>query len=219
MKFSILALLAATGYVALLIVSFQQPLSLWRYAAMLGWLTVMAYVLMLAFSPMNRFQAIFGRVVAGCVATYLAVTILAWPSPNNTRLGVLPHELLVDYWNTSPFNPLTAVQYTAVYGSPTYAAPAVAYSYPTPGAPAAPTMGYSPPMPTPMYAIAPAAPIYNTMTLEAVAAMNCAILFGFLGGSLAVVRTRRVERLQSRDKRVAEINPLQQAVVSAEGNY
>ncbi len=226
MKFSILALLAATGYVALLIASFQQPLSLWRYAVMAGWLAIMAYVFMLAVSPMNRFQAMFGRVTVGGVATYLLLTIMTWPVANTARLGVLPHELLIEYWNSSSLNPLTpqsGLQFTTAYG-PTmypqpYAPPAVAYTYSVPGTPSAAASGYYAPAPMPTVAIGYATPAYNAKTMEAVAAMNCAVLFGFLGGGLAVMRSRRVERAQAKEKRLATINPLQEAEVSADGNY
>lgn len=104
MKFSILTLLNATGYFAVMFMAFTRPTSQWKYAAMLAWLAVVAYLLMLATDTLDRAAGLFGRVALGCMVAYLAFAALNMASTEvepRRQWSVLPHQWATSRWVAS----------------------------------------------------------------------------------------------------------------------
>lgn len=89
MKFSVLSLLLATGYVALLVASFKQPESVWRVVASIAWLAVIGMMVANAFNTADSKRAAFGRVALTCVAIYLLLVFVP-----NGRFDWLPHSAI-----------------------------------------------------------------------------------------------------------------------------
>lgn len=94
MKYSVLTLFLATGYIALVLTAFQQIDSWWRHVGTVAWLLLVVYFLVLAFDPVRRSRALFGRVTLACLTAYLAVSLLP-----NMPTDFLPHQWLATYWN------------------------------------------------------------------------------------------------------------------------
>lgn len=211
MKFSILGLLAATGYVGLVVASLKQLDSAWPFAVVLAWLAIVAYMFMLATDQLDRNKAVFGRMVLGCVATYFVLVFFLRPAdPVNAPLNLLPHQWLTDARMTR--------------FSPAPSPPQIGYVYPSPygrspyGAGYGPSQygGYS----SRQQSVAALLPSSEpSLTLEALASLNCALVFGLLAGGLGVWRCRSIDRQKTREKHLAKMNPLQTSQVSEEGNY
>lgn len=99
-RFSILTLLAATGYVALVLTSLLNPESLWRYASTAAWLLALMYMIVLATNPLEPRLATFGRTVVACITAYLVLTWLPMsftpevrvPNASLQKVDLLPHQ-------------------------------------------------------------------------------------------------------------------------------
>jgi len=204
---------------------------MWRYAVMAGWLAIMAYVIMLAVSPRNWVQATFARAVVGCVATYLMATVFVWQAERTSPpSGVLPHEMFKELWASRSNYTADAVALPATYYDQVpapEAAPADSLEeseIPSPSddpflpsATDAPLAVAAPYVPTMRYATY-SYDVPNPITsLDAIAAMNCAMGFGFMGGGLAVLRNRRVERAQAKQDRVSNTHPLEPTEIAVDG--
>jgi len=178
MKFSVLTIFLATAYVALVLGAIQPPDSWWRHVAVVAWLAVVAYLFVLAADPLKRPRATFGRVALGCVAAYLALSLLP-ATPND----LLPHQWFAAWWapeENSVYSVTTLLQ--TFQGTATVNQPyGSAFSGGFPGS--AGQLVVSPTMPT-----------YPSHVISTVAALNTALLFGLLGGLLAAWRYRRVGR-------------------------
>lgn len=179
MKFSILALLVATAYAALVFAALREPDSWWRYASIVAWLAILAYVFMLATDVHNRGKAVFGRMFVACLAAYLVLTWLpASIAPANRKPDLLPHHWLAAWLTKQP--PVALTPPASAYGPQ-------------------PVQGNS----NPFVGAIPAGASYRVpldnwpRIIEAVAALNVALLFGLLAGILALWRYRRNERAAS----------------------
>lgn len=177
MKFSILALLAFTGYVALVMAGLQDPESWWRQAGTIAWLLALAYFFVLAVDSSSIERAVFGRVCLACIASYF---LLAWMKPevsNRTQEAeVLPHRIMVQWWiNWHSRNPsATKGQWeTAYQAQPAGISPA--------------GMGQS-------------TWLRGIPIIRAMAVYNFALVFGIMGGTLALWTHRRRVRREQREK-------------------
>ncbi len=181
LRFSMLTLLAAMAYIALVFAGLKEPLGWWRSAATLAWLLVLAYLIAMAMDARHRPSAIFGRTAVGCILAYGLLTWLPIPlsagmeSPNYMqfkrapeRVDALPHHWLAHWWaNESAANPsrLTVPLQTQY----TYQVQAVSVWQ-----------------------------LPQTKAVELIAALNCSLAFGLIGGGLALWRYRAQERREKK---------------------
>jgi hypothetical protein len=177
MKFSILTMLVATGYVALLVAGVQNPESWWRQVGTVVWLLFLAYFFMLAADTFHRERAVFGRVCLACMASYL---LLAWMKPevsNRTQEAeLLPHRVAVQWWiNWHVENPV------ATRGEWESAFQAQPGGYPPPGTGSQGTW------------------LRGVPIIRAIAVYNFALAFGIFGGTLALWNYRRQARSELHD--------------------
>jgi len=180
-RFSMLTLLAATAYLALVFAGLKEPLGWWRSAGTMAWLLVLAYLIAMAMDARHRPSAIFGRSAVGCILAYGLLTWLPIPLaagmeapryvPFRTapeRIDVLPHQWFALWWaDESAANPsrLTA------------------------------------PLQTPYTSQMQAVSVWQlpqTKAVEVIAALNCSLAFGLFGGSLALWRCRALEQRRKR---------------------
>lgn len=171
MKFSVLTIFLATGYVALVLAAIQPPDSWWRHVATVAWLAVVAYLFVLAADPLKRPRATFGRVALGCIAAYLALAYL--PS---TPSDLLPHQWFAVWWAPAENSVYTAFTQSFQTGT-------------TVTNPYGPTTN---PWGGGQLVVSSAIPATASPVISTVAALNTALLFGLFGGLLAAWRYRRV---------------------------
>lgn len=174
MRFSIFALLAMTGYVAVATATFVQPFGMWRFGTAATWMTVTVYLSMLACDPVNRGQAVFGRISIAGIAVYVVLTLPNSIIAADRTGGLLPHEMLVEVW-ASNLTPSTVMPRGQFLMPPNSGEPPKLAFIPT-GVPVS-TVSRS-----------------QWTILETTVAAHCALLFGLLCGCLALCRSRHNDR-------------------------
>lgn len=199
MKFSVLTIFFATGYVALVLAAIQPPDSWWRHVAVVAWLAVVAYLFVLAADPLKRPRATFGRVTLGCIAAYLALAYL--PS---TPGDLLPHQWFAAWWapeENSVYSVTTLLQTYQGSGpiNQPYGSAFSGSGFPGGG----------------QLVISPTIPSYPSHEISSVAALNSALLFGLLGGLLAAWRYRRIDRTETTSAPVAIKHPIERAAAES----
>lgn len=177
LRFSMLTLLAATAYIALVFAGLKEPLGWWRSAGTIAWLLVLAYLIAMAMDMRHLPSAIFGRTAVSCILAYGLLTWLPIPlsagmePPNYVpfrtapeRVDVLPHHWFALWWaNESAANPSRLV--APLQTRNTFQVQAVSVWQ-----------------------------LPQTKAVEVIAALNFALVFGLVGGSLALWRLRAQER-------------------------
>lgn len=175
MKFSVLTIFVATGYVALVLAAIQPPDSWWRHAATVAWLAVVAYLFVLAADPLKRPRATFGRVAIGCIVAYLALAYL--PS---TPADLLPHQWFASWWSPEETSIYTSTAVLQPSWAPGNTATGVSgpYSGGSPGGSG--QLIYTPTILT-----------YPSNVISTISVLNSSLLFGLLGGAVATWIYRR----------------------------
>ncbi len=91
-RYSMLTLLLAIGYVALMITAVQKPESVWRLAASVALLLVTALAAAYAFHPQDVFKRTFGRVMLVCFGFYYYL------DSQTSQYDYLPHQAIARYY-------------------------------------------------------------------------------------------------------------------------
>lgn len=179
MKFSILTLLAATGYSAIVFAALAQPDSWWRHVFTVAWFFAIVYALALATDSANRRKSMFGRVVLGGTVAYLLLIAVARSMPLSSQgTDLWPHQWLVNWLSDDALGQLRQVRI-----------------------PAPPRIGRtSPGIPIGTSGWDPADLIQRLARLETVSAMITALAIGLLGGCLALWRYRVLERREKKEQ-------------------
>src|SRR5690349_15832084 len=98
MKFSIVTLLAAIGYMAMVAAAIVEPNSIWRLCAVTAAFGLFGYFVIMAFDSKDRDKSVFGRVAAIATVTYMLASLNSLPFLQERDWDLFPHERLTIIW-------------------------------------------------------------------------------------------------------------------------